>query len=67
MKKTVLELMEEFIRTATPESFLEDCVKFDIKLEDKDIEEYSSEKIIAYSKDGLFKSTNNQESYCLAA
>lgn len=35
MEKTVLELMEEFIRTATPESFLEDCVKFDIKLENK--------------------------------
>lgn len=35
MEKTVLELMEKFIRTATPESFLEDCVKFDIKLENK--------------------------------
>ena len=67
MNKTVLELMEEFIRTATPESFLEDCVKFDIKLDNKDIEEYSSEKIIVFSKDELFKSTNDQESYCLAA
>lgn len=32
-KKSVLVLMEEFIRTATPESFLKDCVKFDINSE----------------------------------
>ena len=59
MKKTVLELMEEFIRTATPESFLEDCVKFDIKLDNKDIEEYSSEKIIVLRFKGQKKRLEN--------
>ena len=33
MKKSVIELMEEFIHEATPESILNDCINFGIELD----------------------------------
>ena len=33
MKKSVIELMEEFIHEATPESILNDCRNFGIELD----------------------------------
>lgn len=40
MEKSIIEQMEEFIQTVTPESFLNDCENFGIKLEESKYELY---------------------------
>ena len=39
-EKSVLELMDEWLETATVESFIEDCKKFGIELENINEEEH---------------------------
>lgn len=67
MGKSILDLMDEFILTATPESFLNDCERFGIKLE-KEEEFYSSQEVGLYGENkGCNFPSNNQNEYCTAA
>ena len=61
--------MEEFIQTVTPESFLNDCENFGIKLEEDKIEkEFMSQEIVNYTKEhSSFFSNEDNSKYCTAA
>lgn len=56
MKKSVIELMEEFIHEATPESILNDCRNFGIELDNvtstspKKVKEFTSKEVGEYLK-----------------
>lgn len=61
--------MDEFIQTATPESFLNDCERFGIKVEKKEeCNTYSSQEIAEYGQNNECNfPSSNQNEYCPAA
>jgi hypothetical protein len=64
MGKSIIEKMDEFIQDATPESFIEDCKRFGIKLEEV---EFSDQEIGNYIQESTSTFSCNQNKYCIAA
>lgn len=69
MERSVMELMDEFISTATPESIIEDCKTFGVKLTkiDEFDTKYQSEVVGEYTKTDSSSFTCTENEYCLAA
>lgn len=69
MKKSVIELMEEFIHEATPESILNDCRNFGIELDNvtstspKKVKEFTSKEVGEYLKNDSSNFTRNEYIY----
>lgn len=70
MKKSIVELMDEFMKTATPESFLRDCKEFGIELEDIAPlidKNYESKDVVQYTQQKTAAFLSEQDQNCTAA